>query len=248
MPILEIGCHCRTRMTATRILDDIFVVLLSWNYLKKIKFDLYGLNQKERAEPLSAALLFMLLMSYFLNLMDVIYLRFPDICKKTHSIDPDTGSLIANPPHFEQATLQRGSTPPWSNLSSIIMHRLHLYSYFFIRHLLTEVMPGGRVSAGPWAALASSVDVLHFNVDALPLTHVPPAMLGCQVLNDSEAVGVVGNRIVSQRFDSEFVVMFEQCLFHQSVLPCDLPRSTAQEALHLTCKWRATSLLFMITI
>jgi hypothetical protein len=43
-------------------------------------------------------------------------------------------------------------------------------------------------------------------------------------------------------------VMFEQCLFHQSVLPCDLPRSTAQEALHLTCKWRATSLLFMITI
>jgi hypothetical protein len=83
-------------------------------------------------------------------------------------------------------------------------------------------------------ALARSVDVLHINVDALPLTHVPPAMLGCQVLNDSKAFGVVGNRIVSQRFDSKFVVMFEQCLPHQSVLPCGLPRSTAQEAMLLT--------------
>jgi hypothetical protein len=55
---------------------------------------------------------------------------FCPISSKRFSIDSETGILMAKPPHFEQATLQRGLSPPESHLSSIIKHLLHLYSCF----------------------------------------------------------------------------------------------------------------------
>jgi len=88
-----------------------------------------------------------------------------------------------------------------------------------------------HTSAAPRAALTSGEAVLQIDVDALPFTQVLPAELCCQALDDSEAFGTVGDRVVSQRLNPKFIVMFKQCLFHRSVLPCELPIATAQGCL-----------------
>ena len=70
-----------------------------------------------------------------------------------------------------------------------------------------------------WPPPLGGADVLHSDVDALPLTQVLPAMLFCEDLDRDEAFFEVHAWIVAERLDPNLVVMFEQCLFHRSTLP-----------------------------